>query len=422
MITACGLFGGSRAWLVQPEGLVAGRTATPAMETTGRLPEAFAFCPNYGKGFDSRGNTMQETMVKFNARTTSSRMQRSALAARPSMPFAIGVVALCMLGVVFNRLRTWFDTPSRPYEDNVGDEYDKWTREGTLEHYWGEHIHMGAYKPMKDQKGYSKDDPFMVSLLRATLFKLKDFKQAKIDFVYDMIEFSHAIAPTKILDVGCGIGGTSRILAKQFPDAEVVGITLSPEQVARGSKLAKDQGLPNARFEVMDALNMTFEDNTFDLVWGCESLEHMPDKKKYFEEMVRVLKPGGRLAVASWCERDPTPPFTQEERKTLEFLYKEWAHPYFESVNKYKQHLVGTGAVEDVETADWTQQTLPSWRHSIWVAVWSPVYWIGVVVKRPRAFLTYLREVYTLEKFHRSMQRGLMIFGMLRATKKAAVQ
>jgi MPBQ/MSBQ methyltransferase len=42
----------------------------------------------------------------------------------------------------------------------------------------------------------------------------------------------------------------------------------------------------------MDALAMTFPDNSFDLVWACESGEHMPDKKKYVEEMCRVLKPG----------------------------------------------------------------------------------------------------------------------------------
>jgi SAM-dependent methyltransferase len=49
--------------------------------------------------------------------------------------------------------------------------------------------------------------------------------------------------------------------------------------------------------QVMDALAMKFPDNSFDLVWACESGEHMPDKKKYVEEMVRVLKPGGVVAA-----------------------------------------------------------------------------------------------------------------------------
>lgn len=45
----------------------------------------------------------------------------------------------------------------------------------------------------------------------------------------------------------------------------------------------------------MDALAMTWPDNSFDLVWACESGEHMPDKKRYVEEMARVLKPGAQL-------------------------------------------------------------------------------------------------------------------------------
>ena len=74
--------------------------------------------------------------------------------------------------------------------------------------------------------------------------------------------------------------------------ATCAGITLSPQQVARGSNLAEQRGLSNAKFQVMDAQAMTFPDNSFDLVWACESGEHMPDKQKYIQEMERVLKPG----------------------------------------------------------------------------------------------------------------------------------
>ena len=48
----------------------------------------------------------------------------------------------------------------------------------------------------------------------------------------------------------------------------------------RGGELAAEQGLGNCSFQVMDALHMDFPDDTFDLVWACESGEHMPDKKK----------------------------------------------------------------------------------------------------------------------------------------------
>lgn len=70
------------------------------------------------------------------------------------------------------------------------------------------------------------------------------------------------------------------------------GITLSNSQVKRGTELAAEQGLGNCSFQVMDALHMDIPDDSFDLVWACESGEHMPDKKLYIEEMTRVLKPG----------------------------------------------------------------------------------------------------------------------------------
>lgn len=346
--------------------------------------------------------------------TPRSGVQSMALA-----QIGAGVASLGLLKVLASRIHRWFETPKRPYDEgSVKSAYDEWARDGVLEHYWGEHIHMGTYHPMDKQSGYRKKDPFFIALFRATVGRLKNFKQAKIDFVHDMIDFSRATDPKKILDVGCGIGGSSRILGKRFPNAEVIGITLSPEQAQRAGRLAEEAGLSNVRFQVMDALNMEFESNTFDLVWGCESGEHMPDKKRYVEEMSRVLKPKGNLVVATWCERDPVPIFTAEERKTLNFLYAEWSHPFFISLSKYKEYLEGTELLEKVETADWTNQTLPSWRHSVWVGVWSPWYWIKVTLRKPAAFIGFLREVYTLEKYHKSMVDGLMVYGMMRAIKK----
>jgi MPBQ/MSBQ methyltransferase len=65
----------------------------------------------------------------------------------------------------------------------------------------------------------------------------------------------------------------------------------------------------------MDALRMDFADDSFDYVWACESGEHMPDKLKYVEEMTRVLKPGGRVVIATWCQREEgSKPFSKSVR------------------------------------------------------------------------------------------------------------
>ncbi|GBF99015.1 S-adenosyl-L-methionine-dependent methyltransferase [Raphidocelis subcapitata] len=301
-------------------------------------------------------------------------------------------------------LKHIYDTPSRSYDGNVGDEYDAWTDEGILEHYWGEHIHLGWYTEEERAAGWWK----------------ADFKAAKLRFTEEMYRFSGAKAPRRILDVGCGFGGSSRWLAAQFPDAEVVGITLSKKQVERGTQLAKERGLNNVTFRVMDALAMEFEDGAFDFVWACESGEHMPDKRKYVEEMTRVLAPGGHMVIACWCQREETPeqPLTPEDLSRLRFLYEEWAHPFFISIEEFVRIMEGTGKMETVGAEDWTPQTLPSWRHSNLVGVLDP--WFVMFKWNPALWYKVTREIVTLERMHRAFDRGLMQYGLMRAVKAAA--
>ena len=229
------------------------------------------------------------------------------------VPATTAVVAGAAIGAI--GVKTILDRPSRKYQDgSVAREYDAWTQDGILEYYWGEHIHLGYYNQEEMEAGYKK----------------KDFIQAKYDFVDEMMKLGgidqDVGKDVKVLDVGCGVGGTSRYLAKNLgPKAEVTGITLSPNQVARAQELAVEQDVPNAKFTVMNALEMDFPDNSFDVVWACESGEHMPDKKKYIEEMMRVLKPGGKFVMATWCQRDDrTVPFTDKDERDLKFLYEEW--------------------------------------------------------------------------------------------------
>ncbi|CAM9226359.1 unnamed protein product, partial [Ectocarpus sp. 8 AP-2014] len=249
----------------------------------------------------------------------------------------------------------------------------------------------------------------------------KDFIQAKYDFIDEMAEWGGVVAgpetsPKKVLDVGCGVGGTSRYLAKKLgPETSVTGITLSPKQVERATQLAEEQGVPNAKFQVTNALDMTFEDESFDLVWACESGEHMPDKGKYIEEMTRVLKPGGQLVVATWCQRDnSTMPFTPEEEQKLDFLYSEWTHPHFISINDYAKLMEGTGQLEQVETDDWAEQTTPTWRLSVWVGVVNPWPWLRV----PRSYYKTVRDAWCIERMHQAFKKGLMQYGMIKSVKK----
>lgn len=65
----------------------------------------------------------------------------------PCIPQPVSPVPLQLSGALLAGygIKRVFDTPSRSYDENVGQEYDAWTEEGVLEYYWGEHIHLGYY-------------------------------------------------------------------------------------------------------------------------------------------------------------------------------------------------------------------------------------------------------------------------------------
>jgi SAM-dependent methyltransferase len=98
----------------------------------------------------------------------------------------------------------------------------------------------------------------------------------------------------RLLDVGCGGGRFAIRLAERFPEIRVVGLDLSPEQIAR----AKRRGAPldeRVSFVEGSATDMPFDEGEFDIVYSLGSLKHWTDPAQGLRECVRVLRPGGYL-------------------------------------------------------------------------------------------------------------------------------
>jgi len=104
-------------------------------------------------------------------------------------------------------------------------------------------------------------------------------------------------ATKRVLDVGSGVGGTSRCLAKEF-GCRVTGIDLTDEYCRAAEMLSARTGLAHlVDFRQGDATELPFDDQTFDIVWTEHVAMNIPDKTGLYKEMHRVLKPGGTLAI-----------------------------------------------------------------------------------------------------------------------------
>lgn len=293
----------------------------------------------------------------------------------------------------------------------------------------------------------------------------KERRQAQIDLIEALLDWANVQQPQQILDVGCGIGGSTLYLADKY-QAHATGITLSPVQAERARERAREFGMdgvtgdgyrvsgdrrdggeagdrgdgedgglifsspspsspsslssqpspssvfPSTQFQVADALNMPFPDQSFDLVWSLESGEHMPDKLKFLQECYRVLQPGGMLLLVTWCHR-PTDeqPLSADERKHLEDIYRVYCLPHVVSLPQYEAIAQSCG-FQNIRTADWSTAVAPFWDVVIDSAL-TPTALVGLL----RSGWTTIQAALSLGLMRRGYQRGLVRFGLLCATR-----
>jgi tocopherol O-methyltransferase len=164
----------------------------------------------------------------------------------------------------------------------------------------GEHIHHGYFLTPEDTK-----------------------EKAQLQLIDLLLERSALPKGSKVLDVGCGIGGTSRFLAKSH-DCAVTGVTISGRQVEIAKKITLEAGgsepspenqtsklgSGSVRFIELDAEKMgdffTSAPNQekFDCVWISEAMSHLPNKALFFQNTHLLLKDGGKLVVADWFKNE----------------------------------------------------------------------------------------------------------------------
>lgn len=310
--------------------------------------------------------------------------------------------SLAGIGSVVSRVRDSITSKERSRDDlkiGIAGFYDRSSK--LWEEVWGEHMHHGYYVPADRT----------------------DHKQAQIDLIDQVLLWAGVPEPNgqnsgdlpkKCVDVGCGIGGSSRHIARKY-SCTANGITLSPYQAQRGNELAKEQGLDDlCHFQVADALDQPFEDNTFDLVWSLESGEHMPDKKQFVNELFRVATPGGRIIIVTWCHRDlkeGEEGLSKKEEKLLAKINRAYYLPKWCSVDDYVRILKENGAV-DIKREDWSYIIAPFWK----AVIKSSLNLKSIIGLLKSGFSTQ-RGAYAMLLMLRGFNMGLIKFGLITCTK-----
>jgi tocopherol O-methyltransferase len=265
------------------------------------------------------------------------------------------------------------------------------------EEIWGDHLHHGYY-PKGSAEGV-------------------DHRAAQVDMIDRALDWASISNKKNILDVGCGLGGSSRYFARKWgKDVKATGVTLSPVQVARGNRLGEEQGLDEqVNLQVADALNMPFEDGKFDFVYSMESGEHMPDKKKFVGELARVCAPNGRILIVTWCHRnlkENETELNEDEQKLLKRICDAYYLPAWCSSDDYVKLMKAEG-LKDIRTEDWSLEVRPFWRAVIKTALtWRGI--LGLFKSGPET----LRGALVMPLMTKGLKDGTIAFNLLTCVKE----
>ena len=155
----------------------------------------------------------------------------------------------------------------------------------------------------------------------------------------------------KVLDAGCGIGGSSLWLAKNI-DCKVTGISLSAKQVQTANNLALAENLQSlASFEQLDFTATHYESESFDIIWAIESVCHSSNKSKFINEAYRLLKKGGKLILADFFKKEN---LAEKDAALITQWANGWAIDDFATIENFTEQLNNAGFhhpnIEDATT------------------------------------------------------------------------
>jgi tocopherol O-methyltransferase len=263
----------------------------------------------------------------------------------------------------------------------VADHYDE--LDEVYRSLWGEHVHHGLWTT-----GSETPDEATRQLTRR------------------VADAAGVAAGQRVVDVGCGYGATSRLLARER-GAAMTGLTLSAAQATAYPPV------PGVELLVRDWLDNALPDAAFDAAISIEAISHMPDKPRAFAELARVVKPGGRVALVDWLTREGPSP--REVRWLLRPICEEGHLPSLHAPSEYAAYLREAG-FEVGGYEDLSERATRTWAI---VARRLP----GVLARDPRLFARLLRSpdrvfALSLARIPLAYRVGAMRLGLFSARRK----
>jgi|SRR5947209_532792 len=243
---------------------------------------------------------------------------------------------------------------------------------------WGEHIHHGYWTSGEESK-----------------------EQAQVQLIEHLAAAAGVEPGATILDVGCGIGGSSIYLAKKY-QSQVTGITISPVQVEMATRAAAREDV-SAKFLLMNAEEMEFAE-PLDVIWSVESISHYRHPKKFFARAATLLKPGGTLAITDWFEKENLPAAIRD--KYIPPIEKSMMVE-LHTIKDYEAWMEGCG-LQIVKTEILNEHCAKTWDVCMDI-VNNKTFW-KLAAQNGAEFLTFLRGFKAMRAGFRS---GNFIYGLM---------